>query len=370
MALAALAALDATAASQIVQLDDGSFSGYLADILCWELKVGIDGADMINAPETHTVHCMRDIGDCIDSGFGVLEQPASGSGPYSLKYTFDQAGNAMALDLLKKTRKRNDYIVSVKGDVSGGKIAVTEIVEYGGGGAAGGGAGGAPGAARATEAGLVAHFCMMAVAFGALFPWGVALARSGRGARGAAPDAWFKAHRRVQIAGWLLQLGGLVAAVVYVQNRGGGHFNSPHTRIGIAVVAITTAQPLLAALRPHAPEDGATKSGAREAWERAHKVVGIAILVGGIVAASTGIASARSLGYGGEATGSATALLCFGLVTAACYMALHWAGKGAALTGAVVSALGGSAPPAERAVGAHDAAFDKLPAGDAPSTTA
>ena len=54
-------------------------TGYLCDVYCWELprSVALDGARMAEAPERHTVHCMRDVARCRDSGFVLLQQLGS-----------------------------------------------------------------------------------------------------------------------------------------------------------------------------------------------------------------------------------------------------------------------------------------------------
>ena len=51
----------------------------------------------------------RDIKACRDGGYGVL-QPG-----YSLKYIMDSGGNKMALALVDKTTKNNNYVVTVTG---------------------------------------------------------------------------------------------------------------------------------------------------------------------------------------------------------------------------------------------------------------
>eukprot|EP00630_Chrysocystis_fragilis_P011853 CAMPEP_0197411020 /NCGR_PEP_ID=MMETSP1165-20131217/31749_1 /TAXON_ID=284809 /ORGANISM="Chrysocystis fragilis, Strain CCMP3189" /LENGTH=1098 /DNA_ID=CAMNT_0042937531 /DNA_START=1 /DNA_END=3298 /DNA_ORIENTATION=+ len=88
---------------QVCAGDPVTVFGYLVDILCWELEnhIAVDGADLLNSPEDHTVHCMRDIQACRDSGFGILVRQADGT--FDLEYAFDDVGNAAALALIDET---------------------------------------------------------------------------------------------------------------------------------------------------------------------------------------------------------------------------------------------------------------------------
>jgi hypothetical protein len=304
----------------IVQRNDGSFSGYLTDIYCWELpgRVAIDGAEMLKRPDRHTVHCMVDIPECINSGYGVLDKP-EGASEYTLKYKLDAAGNAMALNLLRASSKRRSYIVSVKGVFSGDSVEVREIFEY----VEDTGAVEKDMEARMPDVGasapgvIVAHFVLMLVACAAL-SLGVALAANGKTA--AADGAWLVAHRRLQIAGLMAMLGGFACALAFAASRG-AHFKSAHTFIGIAVIALTLFQPAMAALRPKAAH-GKKKSDARALWETAHKVVGYLTLAGAVAAIATGTSTLAALGYGAAAWGAAVGLFLAGLVPLVVYFGM------------------------------------------------
>jgi uncharacterized membrane protein len=343
---------------RIVQKDDGSFSGYLTDILCWDRRTAIDGADMLLSPQDHTVHCMRDLQECIDTGFGVLEKP-DGAAEFRLKYTFDSAGNDMTLALLKASRKRNNYVVSVKGDFSGGGVKVSEIVEYTSGPNVGGGGGiatmgdlgsSAPGV-------LIAHFVLMLIAYALLFPLGVAVAATGRRTPEAATGAWLTAHRRVQSAGLLAMLGGLACAIAFADSRG-AHFKTSHTFVGIAVVALTAVQPLMAAARPHPPQEGEAKSDARRNWELAHKLIGTLTLAGGLVAIGIGINLLFALGFDAASYGTAIALAALFLLPVLAYTLAAKNGMASGATRWLVVTLGGAAQAVSPAAKAHDADFN------------
>merc|ERR1712117_829713 len=84
------------------------------------------------------------------------------------------------------------------------------------------------------------------------------------------------------MAGWLLQIGGFVMAILYVEQFS-SHFHGMHSWIGLLVVVIGTLQPLNAVFRPHPPSDGEEKALARTIWEWIHKGLGWAAIVLGIV---------------------------------------------------------------------------------------
>lgn len=116
---------------------------------------------------------------------------------------------------------------------------------------------------------IVAHFVLMLVACACL-SLGVALAANGRVVRTAADGAWLVAHRRLQLTGLLAMLGGFACALAFAASRGGGHFKSSHTLVGITVIALAVFQPAMAAFRPKAAQHG-KKSTERAIWEAAHR---------------------------------------------------------------------------------------------------
>jgi len=323
----------------IEQLGDGSYSGYLTDILCWDLRIALDGADMLLEPERHTVHCLRDIQQCIDSGYGLLSLADSGT-EYALKYRFDSAGNKAALEYVQSTNKRNNVIVTVRGSFDGDAVKVESIEDYV-----------APGSAKESmedvsvrgEAVLFCHFFLMAIAFGALFPWGAALAMGGKKLGGDNP--WFQAHRTLQTAGWVMQLAGFVCAVVFAQSRD-AHLVSVHTWLGIGVVGLTTIQPFGALLRPHAPAHGEEKSSARALWELLHKSAGYIIVVMGLVTVGLGVAQLNALGYDTVTIGVASGLAVVCGLPPVLYYYFVVVGAGSSLTRGLLAIWGDVQPSA------------------------
>ena len=101
--------------------------GYLSDNACWGNKDGIavDGANLKTNPEKHTVACLTAKG-CAASGYGLLKKGADGT--YTMT-KFDKKGNKLAMALLKKTKKTDNYYVEVKGTESKGMLKVKAIEE-------------------------------------------------------------------------------------------------------------------------------------------------------------------------------------------------------------------------------------------------
>ncbi|CAE7450307.1 unnamed protein product [Symbiodinium sp. CCMP2456] len=135
--------------------------------------------------------------------------------------------------------------------------------------------------AKATApASLWLHLIFMAIGWGALLPWGVALANRTRNVTGAPPGSWFKLHKRIQVVGWAVQLVGFCMAVWYVQAL---QFTSAHHVIGFVAVVLGTMQPFNAILRKLCahPHPGDSKTAGRLLFEIVHKGSGyIATLMG------------------------------------------------------------------------------------------
>ena len=101
------------------------YEGYLADVLCATRGTALDGADMLRHPEKHSVACLKEP-PCVASGFGILTK---GTGDTFTFHKFDQKGNELALELIKKTQKKDSFSVEVTGQMKDGIINVTGIVE-------------------------------------------------------------------------------------------------------------------------------------------------------------------------------------------------------------------------------------------------
>lgn len=125
-------------------------------------------------------------------------------------------------------------------------------------------------AKRSGEAVLWLHLIFMSVAWAGLLPLGAIIARR---FKGRLPGKWIVYHKGLQMAGWLLQIGGLVMAILYVKNFS-SHSQGVHAVMGLCVVIVATLQPLNAVIRPHPPNDGEEKAFPRLLWELIHKILG------------------------------------------------------------------------------------------------
>jgi hypothetical protein len=119
--LVALAVLASCGTALIVK-------GFLADRLCVERVNAFDGANMITNPQAHTVHCLRDIKACVDSGFTVLIH-TPGQTAYGPMYNFTANGNNMALNYLNgKDEDTDNVIVTVNGTfLASGLFEITSL---------------------------------------------------------------------------------------------------------------------------------------------------------------------------------------------------------------------------------------------------
>jgi len=157
---------------------------------------------------------------------------------------------------------------------------------------------------RSAEAVLYIHLVLMSVAWGALLPLGAIISNR---FRGQLPETWIHWHRNLQMAGWALQLVGVVMAIIYVVQYS-APFSSSHTFIGLFVVIVGTFQPVNALLRPHKPEEGQVKTQKRAAWELMHKGLGWLAVVLGMLNLLLGVMLLVAKSYDSIAVGVASLL--------------------------------------------------------------
>lgn len=101
---------------------DTTYKGFVVDALCAKAGHGMDGSDIANAPQDHTIHCAI---ACEKGGYGVMVKEGMGN-----KFIpFDAKGNELALNLLKSTKQKNAPQVTVSGSMKMNVLAVTSIKE-------------------------------------------------------------------------------------------------------------------------------------------------------------------------------------------------------------------------------------------------
>ena len=102
---------------------DMTYTGYLADKSCGAAGASkMDGSNETNAPQDHTVACQI---ACAKSGYGLMVQEGT-----AYKFVpFDTKGSAMAMKVLKATKKTKGPMVVVTGAMKGGMIQVVTMKE-------------------------------------------------------------------------------------------------------------------------------------------------------------------------------------------------------------------------------------------------
>lgn len=271
----------------------------------------IDGALLETAPQTHTVHCLRDVQACRDNGYAFLEETPGGK--YIYKYRLDAGGNTQVLAIIDASRSIDNFKCTATGTVDGETLVVSTMVEFDSG---------VPIVRRTPPAALWLHMLLMIWSWGTLLPWGAVLANRLRNPGSCKPGAWFRMHKKLQITGWVLQLLGFLSAVLYCQYYA-AHFTQPHTYIGMAVVAAGTLQPLNALFRPHPPTGGWAndkKPFGRVVWELLHKGVGWGAIALGIVNIALGLQLAAKQGYAYSLVGVGSAFFVLGALPALLFL--------------------------------------------------
>lgn len=127
-ATTALLALATTALFLCSGAAAAQFRGYLADILCVDLIIAVDGANMITNPQGHSVGCAL-LPPCAASGFTILSKPSPGQTTYGPMYNFTADSNAKAIAFLRSLHAvqpmRGSIDVTVEGTiVAGGKLQI------------------------------------------------------------------------------------------------------------------------------------------------------------------------------------------------------------------------------------------------------
>ena len=100
---------------------------------------------------------------------------------------------------------------------------------------------------------------------------------------------WWLVHGFIQTVGAILAIVGLVLAYEGVEDMGMDHWHNWHMQLGLALVVILWLQVFAAVLRPGA--FFGSKDGTPHAmWSFAHRIIGIATLILGVVNIFKGMA--------------------------------------------------------------------------------
>eukprot|EP00039_Didymoeca_costata_P026225 m.15335 g.15335 ORF g.15335 m.15335 type:complete len:197 (-) comp5361_c0_seq1:74-664(-) len=69
--------------------------GFVADIFCLKRGTSLDkNLNMFLYPENHTLHCLVEVGVCVESGYAIMKEPAQGESEYGVSYALDDSANA------------------------------------------------------------------------------------------------------------------------------------------------------------------------------------------------------------------------------------------------------------------------------------
>lgn len=99
------------------------WEGYLIDVFCGASGTGMDGSDVVNAPEGHSTECLI---MCEEGGYGLSVMDG---GEYKFIPFADGQSNEKAIALIAATERLNDNKVSIEGFLVDGKICVVSISE-------------------------------------------------------------------------------------------------------------------------------------------------------------------------------------------------------------------------------------------------
>ena len=77
---------------------EACYEGYIMDRFCVDRGTLLDtGRVTLEEPEGHTVHCLADVGQCINSPFVLLTETGGSSPKFKVALTLDDAGRGMAI---------------------------------------------------------------------------------------------------------------------------------------------------------------------------------------------------------------------------------------------------------------------------------
>jgi len=292
--------------------DNVCFEGYIMDVFCIDRGTLLDKPSVVTLqnPEQHSVHCLVDVGSCIQSGYEILMDPEmSGVEMYSRAYRLDDNGNTKILETAREVgicstctgngSLRQGYRATITGTIlepstadNPALVSVENVLSSSEGCSNFGGirmpskiiTTATSGDSFTTTARW--HGSLMVIGWGVMIPSGVIIAKLGRRRLGS----WFHIHIALQSFGLLITL---ISWIIALKNF--DVFSPPHDAkfyahgvIGSLTMAMGLVQPLNALVRPHAPEDGSKKSIARFAWEVIHKSFGYIAIVLAVVTIGLG----------------------------------------------------------------------------------
>jgi len=285
--------------------------GFVMDLYCINRGVLFDNPSVVTleAPESHSVHCLVDVERCVSSGYNILLPNPGGSPKYGRALELDDLGNEMVVELARShgdsascttcssiSNLTQGFRATFFGEiVNGSDVPLLLKVEnitvsprlYNHSAVDDG----CPGNTTlnftlSTDSGRnqkasLAHGSLMIIGWGFLLPTGIAAAHFLK----YLPNAlWFKLHRIIQTCGLIVAFTGWVVALVSFDDIFSVQdISFVHGTLGMIVMVIGLMQPFNALIRPHPPGEGQSRSFKRLFWEIVHKSCGyIAVLLAAV----------------------------------------------------------------------------------------
>ena len=330
MRISFLLLLPITTASALQVGDNVCAEGYIMDFFCIRRGTLLDnpGTRTLIGPDRHTVHCLVDEDQCVESPFEVFLPPLPGEQSYARGYRIEPtdskaqvvtlartvgtacstcfgggtirrglhlaALNATVVDLgtedVPPTIRADEWVVS---SVDNLLCPLPEAYSVMPGLDSTEGEGVATvntppritgGVDNSLQKRYYAHASLMLIGWGWLIPSGAILARFLKHR-----PIWFHLHRAVQSLGLLSALIGFIIALKNFETLDSStNMGYNHAVMGVVTMALGLFQPINGLVRPHAAEDGDDKTSARVAWEFVHKGLGYAAIVLAIVTVGLG----------------------------------------------------------------------------------
>ena len=142
---------------------------------------------------------------------------------------------------------------------------------------------------------LAAHIVLMILAWEVFAPNGVLVALWNNAEKYHMKNPfiskWFPYHWIIQTIAVVVGYIGTLLGYLYVQNKGGSHWDTTHTQLGLAVLIMSILQPLFGRFRPAKPQQQFkhTKTLSRRAFEIGHPLLGYVVLFLGMINALLGV---------------------------------------------------------------------------------
>eukprot|EP00122_Pirum_gemmata_P014207 Pgem_evm1s13244 len=312
------------------------FEGFVMDVYCIDRGTLFDNPSVntLGDPGKHSIHCLVDVSECVNTAFEILADPTPGQSLHSRALEVDSIGKKKIIDYARQVGRcstctgegdqHNGLRVTVIGDIvsdqTGSRPAVMQVAEVhpsshgcnintggnnstgnntsggsgsGSEGSSGSGNGGFtnfnPTTPLTTQGGdndkIIIHGAIMLIAWGFLLPTGVIIAIFFK----HRPNGlWFHIHRICNIVGLILAIAGWIIALINFDVFNSGLTKSSfHGGLGMVVMVLGILQPLNGLIRPH-KENGEKRSVRRIVWEIVHRGSGYVCLIAAVITIAIG----------------------------------------------------------------------------------